>query len=217
MKNKRIILAAFALSVLILISCNLVTVLQPAPVVAANVTPIPATATPPDQPPQPILQATDPSQRVQVPSTPLPPAPTLVVSDPTPTATITVCDQAQLVSEGNQPVGTVFHSGDAVVKTWQVMNSGSCTWTTDYKVVFDHGYDFVSTRSVNLVKPVVPGQTVNIILTFHAPDPQGNYASYWNLEDPNGTIFGVGPNGSVPLSIRINVQSGPGPMPTAMK
>jgi len=119
-----------------------------------------------------------------------------------------------LVSDVSVPVGTIFHPGDAVVKTWRLMNVGSCTWTPAYKVVFDRGYDFMSARSVNLAKSAAPGQTVDISLSFSAPDPLGNYASFWNLQDPAGTIFGVGLNGSVPLAIRISVQAGPAKTPT---
>jgi hypothetical protein len=106
------------------------------------------------------------------------------------------------------PDGTIFSPGDEVVKTWQVMNSGSCTWTTAYQIIYDHGYDFISARAVNLARPVAPGQTVDISLSFPAPTPLGNYASFWNLQSPAGTIFGVGPNGDIPLDIRISVQPG---------
>jgi hypothetical protein len=132
--------------------------------------------------------------------------PTAVLSAPSAAATITPCDRATLVADVSVPPDTVFHPGDPVVKTWRLMNAGSCTWTTAYKLIFDRGYDFFSSRSVNLDTPVAPGQMADITLSFPAPTPLGTYESLWNLQGPGGTIFGVGPNGSVPLSIRIIVQ-----------
>jgi hypothetical protein len=112
------------------------------------------------------------------------------------------------------PAGTEVHSGDPLMKTWRIMNAGSCTWTTAYRLIFDRGYDFISARAVNLAGTVAPGATVDITLTFHAPGPVGNYESDWNLQGPAGTIFGVGPNGNQPLVIRISVQPGPAQSPT---
>jgi hypothetical protein len=203
MKNKPIKLTVIALGVLILISCNLISVLQPAAASAANSAP---TATLILTQSQPVQQATSPSPRLQVGRTRVPPVPTAVLSAPIVAATITPCDRATLVADVSVPPGTIFHPGDAVVKTWRLMNAGSCTWTTAYKLIFDRGYDFMTVRSVNLSKPVAPGQMADITLSFAAPDPVGTYESLWNLQGPAGTIFGIGPNGSVPLSIRIIVQ-----------
>jgi hypothetical protein len=211
MKNKPILLTVIALSVLILISCNLISVLQPAPASAASSVP---TATVQPTQPQPSQQATSRSPRLKVGGTRLPVVPTAVLSAPTSAATIAPCDRARLVSDVSVPAGTIVHSGDPVVKTWRVLNAGSCTWTPAYRLIFDHGYDFISARAVNLAGNVAPGATVDLTLTFPAPDPLGNYASFWNLQSPAGTIFGVGPNGDVPLGIRITVQAGPVQTPT---
>ncbi len=200
MKNKPIQLTLLALGVLILISCNLVSALQPAAASAANSTP-PVTLLPTQT--QPVQQATISSPRLKVGGTRLPAVPTAMVSVPTGAATLVPCDRATLVSDVSVPAGTVVHPGDAVVKTWRVMNAGSCTWTTAYRLIFDRGYDFISARAINLAGAVAPGATADITLTFPAPDTLGNYASFWNLQSPGGTIFGVGPNGDVPLEIRI--------------
>ena len=211
MINKPIKFTMFALCVLILISCNLLSALQPVPAAAASSTP---TAAPAPTQTQPVQQSTNPSPRLKVGGTRLPAVPTTVVAFPTSGATIVPCDRARLVSDISLPEGTIVHSGDPLVKTWRIMNAGSCTWTTAYRLIFDHGYDFISARAVNLAGKVAPGATVDITLTFPAPDPLGNYASFWNLQGPAGTIFGVGPNGDQPLAIRINVQPGPVKSPT---
>jgi hypothetical protein len=119
------------------------------------------------------------------------------------------CDRAALVAIVKAPDGTSFHPGDPVVRTWQVKNTGSCTWTTDYQLVFAKGYDFLSVRSIHLAQTVAPGETANITLTFPAPEMLGTYQSTWNLQDPSGMLFGVGPNGGVPLNISIVITPKP--------
>ncbi len=210
MKNKPIKLTLVGLGVLILISCNLVNALQPGAASAATSTP-PATLIPTQS--QPVQPATTSSPRLQEGGTRLPEVPTAIVSIPTSAATTVPCDRATLVSDVSVPVGTVVHAGDAVVKTWRVMNAGSCTWTTAYRLIFDRGYDFISARAVNLARTVAPGATADITLTFPAPNTLGNYESFWNLQSPDGTVFGVGPNGDAPLEIRISVQPGSGKAP----
>jgi hypothetical protein len=210
MKNKPLGLTFILFIVLILVSCNLVSVLSPAAAVAANPTVTSTVQTTLTQPAQPALQATNPPIRPPVVSTLLP---TLALSAPTIAVTSVPCDRAALVADVTVPDGTVVTQGDAVVKTWRLMNIGSCTWTTAYKLIFDHGYNFLGVKSIYLAKPVAPGETADISLNFTAPDPLGAYQSFWNLQGPAGT----GPNGGVPLEIRIVIQAKPKPTATAKK
>ena len=41
-----------------------------------------------------------------------------------------------------------------------------------------------------------------------APDKAGHYISYWMLRDPNGNLFGLGPDANWPIYVDINVGSG---------
>ena len=203
MENKRSVLTALALAVLFMASCSLIGVLRPASASAANATATAIVQPTFNQPTQPVRQATN------IPATPLlaseTPAATLVISTPISLASTVPCDQAVLVADVSAPDGTIFHPNDTVVKTWRLMNAGSCTWTTAYQLLFDRGYDFMGARTVNLAKSVAPGETADISLRFPAPTMPGNYESVWNLQDPAGTIFGTGPAGDVPLVIRISV------------
>ena len=197
-----------SLTVLVLVSCNLLAMLQPAPLFVGSPTATSTLQITLALPTQPAAQATSAPTLSPAPRTNLP---TLVLSVPTPTATAIPCDKAVFVSDVSVPDGTVFHAGDAVVKTWQVMNAGSCTWTTAYMLIFDHGYNFLGVKSINLATPAAPGETADITLKFSAPAPPGTYASYWKLQGPAGVIFGTGPNGDVPLGIKIVIQ--PKPIP----
>jgi hypothetical protein len=208
MKNKAVLLTIISLTVLVLVSCNLLAVLRPAQVFAVSPTTTSTLQTTLALPTQPVPQATSAPTR---PPTPKKILPTLASSVPTITATAIPCNKAVFVSDVSVPDGAVFHPGDAVVKTWQVMNAGSCTWTTDYKLIFDHGYNFLGVKSINLATPAAPGETANITLKFSAPAPLGTYESYWNLQGPAGVIFGTGSNGDGPLGIKIVIQPKPKP------
>ena len=211
MKNKPKLLLFLSLSMLIMISCSLPGVLSPAPANAAIPTFLPTLQLSPTQPP--VQQATKIPPRPRVTKTPaanIPISTPNTISTPITVSTPLPCNKAMLLPNGTTaPDGTVIHPGDPVVKTWQVMNVGSCTWTTAYKLTFDRGYNFLGIKSINLAQAVAPGQMVNITVNFTAPTPLGNYESYWNLQGPAGFIFGVGPNGDVPLDIRISIQPKP--------
>jgi hypothetical protein len=212
MKNKPKLFTILSLIMLILISCSLPEVLSPAPAKAAIPTFLPTLQLSPTQPP--VQQATKipPRPRVaKTPATNIHISTPITLSTPITVSTPLPCNKARLLPSGTTvPDGTVFHPGDPVVKTWQVMNVGSCTWTKDYKLIFDRGYNFLGIKSINLAQAVAPGQMANITVNFTAPTtPLGNYESYWNLQGPAGFIFGVGPTGDVPLDIRISIQPKP--------
>ncbi|RLC66117.1 MAG: hypothetical protein DRH97_07000 [Chloroflexi bacterium] len=85
------------------------------------------------------------------PTTPLPP-PQPTTATPTetglpltptisPTITVTEepCDRAAYVKDVTIPDGTDLAPGDNFTKTWRLKNTGTCTWTSGYSLVFDHG------------------------------------------------------------------------------
>lgn len=112
---------------------------------------------------------------------------------PYPTATKIPCNQASWVSETivdetHFPVGSTF------TKTWTVTNSGTCTWTTNYKVIFDHGDALGGPASFNLPAAIAPGQNYVISVDLKAPATAGTYQGYWKLQDNNGNPFGLAPS-----------------------
>lgn len=94
------------------------------------------------------------------------------------------------VQDINVPDDTVFGPGEQFEKTWQLRNSGTCPWTTDYSLIFAGGDD-LGTSSVPLQSAVVPGQTVNMTVPLTAPETLGTYRSDWLMADAAGNPFGV--------------------------
>jgi hypothetical protein len=137
------------------------------------------------------------------------PIPTLDRTRPpihTPTAEL-ACNQAA----AGQPIDvtipddTRLAPGTTFSKTWRLVNAGSCTWTRLYAVTFFSGNSLGAQHNHLLQAPVNPGGTIDVTVDMIAPDKVGLYQSNWMLSDPDGTLFGIGPNGDAPFWVRIEV------------
>jgi len=100
-----------------------------------------------------------------------------------------VCNNATYVSDVTVPDGTVMIPGQNFVKTWTVKNTGTCQWTTDYKLVFLSG-EAMGGTSVPLTGTVAAGQTANLSVALVAPNLPGAYTGSWRLQDASGAYFG---------------------------
>ncbi|MGZ9224378.1 MAG: NBR1-Ig-like domain-containing protein, partial [Anaerolineales bacterium] len=117
----------------------------------------------------------------------------------------TYCDSAQFVSDLTIPDGSSFSPGATFIKTWRLMNSGTCTWTESYHIRFDSGHAMGSSIPVKLPVSVAPGQTVDISVSLTAPLTGGHYKGYWKLTNASATPFGMGDSASDPFWVDINV------------
>lgn len=155
-------------------------------------------------------QATTPAPAVQTPVPPtatLQPTATNTFTPPTaqpPTATPMPCDKAKFSSE-TIPDGTIFAPGAAFVKTWKLINDGSCTWTTAYKLVFDSGNALDGPATVALPKNVAPGEAIELSINLKAPTSPNKYRGNWKLQNASGVKFGLGSKASDPFWVDIVV------------
>ncbi len=101
-------------------------------------------------------------------------------------------DAAEFVRDVSIPDGTEVPPNGNFTKTWRLKNTGSTTWTTDYKVVFIGGDRMGAPEAVPLVQTVAPNQDIDIAVDLIAPDIPGTYTGYFNLQNKNGEKFGVG-------------------------
>jgi len=115
------------------------------------------------------------------------------------------CNRASFVADVSIPDGTALGPGSSFVKTWRISNSGSCTWNTNYKLIFSSGSLLSAPSSLNLSNSVAPGQTVDISVNMVAPANYGTYTGYWMLESDQGAVFGVGLNGNTAIYVLIVV------------
>ncbi len=131
-----------------------------------------------------------------------------VIQTPTPTE---LCNQA---GAGNPiditiPDNSLIPAGEGFIKTWKLVNTGTCTWTTSYSASFFYGDRMGAPVAVPLLASVLPAQSVEISVEMVAPTTPGTYQGNWKLSNPNGDLFGIGPNGDLPFWVRIIVPEGP--------
>lgn len=142
-------------------------------------------------------------------TTPLPAAETSLPTQPsttlTPDESFKPCERAEFVSDVSIPDGTELTAGQTFIKTWRLKNTGSCTWTTSYRVAFESGNVLGAPPSFNLPVSVPPDALVDISVNMKAPDQPREYESFWKLQNPQGVIFGLGSNGDKSFWVKIKV------------
>jgi hypothetical protein len=148
------------------------------------------------QPPAPPATLTPLPALTQTQTPIVPPPPTIAPSG---------CDRATFITDVNVPDGTSFAPGAAFSKTWRIKNSGSCTWTRDYKLMYYSGEQMSAPTSINMPLNVFPGETVDLTINMVAPNSPGQYRGFWIFANANGTLFGIGSNASNPFWVEINV------------
>jgi hypothetical protein len=156
--------------------------------------------------PSPTQQAAPPTEIVE-PDTPVPPSPT---PEPTRTPepaspTPRPCDWAEFVGDVTVTDGTVFRPDDAFTKTWRLRNIGTCTWTTDYDLVFVSGDQMDGDGAVPLEQNVRPGETVDVSVDLIAPEDPDEYLGRWQLRNADGKLFGIGAGRDKPFWVSIKV------------
>jgi hypothetical protein len=118
------------------------------------------------------------------------------------------CDRAKFVDDVSVPDNTVFAPGESFIKTWRLQNSGTCTWTTSYSMIFTKGNKMGALDVIPLATDVPPGSSIDISITMQAPATPGTYRGEWMLRNPAGQIFGTGNDGDLPIWVQIKVAGG---------
>ncbi len=125
---------------------------------------------------------------------------------PTVTATSIPCYSIRFIADVTIPDGTTFSPNESFTKTWRLRNAGSCTWTTDFDLVFMGGSLLGAPPAVDLPHAVIPGNTVDLSVKMTAPADSGDYIGYWQLRSPTGVIFGLGANANRSFWVKITVE-----------
>lgn len=112
---------------------------------------------------------------------------------------------------------THFYPGDTFTQTWRLVNHGSCTWTRDYMLVWFSGDPLGNVKRVSLYREVPPGASIDMTVEMTAPAEPRFYQSNWKISAPDGTLFGIGPQGDAPFWVRIIIdpRATETPLPTA--
>jgi len=138
-----------------------------------------------------------------------------VTSTPEPIPT-NVCNSFRFVAHVTYPNGSEVQPETYFYKSWQVQNTGNCTWNSNYALVYYDGFQlggpsplvFGGTVSVS------PQQYVTLTIPLYTPPQPGTYYSAWLLRDANGNLFGGGENGTEPLVVSVVVPGSSEPVYT---
>lgn len=100
------------------------------------------------------------------------------------------CNNSVFVSDVTVPDDTAMTPGQTFTKTWKLQNTGTCAWTTAYKVSFVSGNAMGGTAT-SLTVAVQPGQSGDISVSMTAPTTAGDAIGYWILTNDSGQNFGT--------------------------
>ncbi len=164
----------------------------------ASATPEPATPTetlpPPTETPIPPTETLAPTQTplIKVPTKTQTPLVVLNPAPPSGSPTPVPCNGARFVADVTVKDGTVFAANTGFTKTWRLRNTGSCTWSSSYDIVFMDGYRMGAPTAIDMPSSVAPGQEVDITIGMVAPSSVGTYRGNWKIRSDTGATFGVG-------------------------
>jgi len=155
------------------------------------------------------IESTSTFNAAQTATSAVSPTASLFTLTPAPTLPpVTQCNSAYFVKDITIPDGTVLGRGANFTKVWRIQNTGTCTWTPSYSVVFING-DGLNASTINFLSTYVyPGNTIDMAVGMTAPIRDGHYEGFWELRDASGALFGIGPQANNPFWVDINV-SGP--------
>jgi hypothetical protein len=155
-----------------------------------------------------------------VPNTPAAPPATLTppntlvptkapTATPYPTATFVPipCDRVDFITDVTIPDNSIISPGNTFTKTWRLKNSGSCSWNTNYKLVYVSGEQMEGAASTALPGNVNPGQTIDLSVSMKAPSSTGSHQSFWMLQNASGGKFGWGINADQAFYVIISTGS----------
>ena len=122
------------------------------------------------------------------------------------TATPIPCNRASFVEDVTIPDNKEVTSDTDFTKTWRLRNNGSCTWTSGYVAMFDHGDRMNAPDTVQVTSgTVTPGETVDVSITLHAPAASGTYQGFFKLRSPDNKVFGINTDGQGPFWVKVVV------------
>lgn len=114
-------------------------------------------------------------------------------------------DRAEFISDVTIDDNTELSAGENFVKVWRLKNTGTCTWTSEYRLAFFGGDRMQGSLEIRLMGEVGPGEQVEVSVDLVAPNEPGDYLGLWKLRNAQDQFFGIGPAGDQSFWVKIVV------------
>jgi hypothetical protein len=115
-------------------------------------------------------------------------------------------DKAVFRGDVSIPDDTIVQAGEPFTKTWRLRNGGSCSWDTDYQVIFYDGDQLGAPETIPLTTTIAPGEDVELSIPMVAPTESGEYRGEWKIVNSDGFLFGIGPESDQAFWVQIVVE-----------
>jgi ABC-type amino acid transport substrate-binding protein len=147
-------------------------------------------------------------------STPIPPSALQLPTQIAP-APLACLDGMKFVADvtfgdNNMKSPPFVNPGEAFVKTWRLQNTGTCTWTTNYRLVYAYGNITGAQMGglpINIPSEVAPGQTIDLSIAMTAPVAPASYQGFWQIQNDKGHLFGQAIWAAITTGALANVNS----------
>jgi len=137
------------------------------------------------------VTATEAQVTTDAPALPtLAPTFTSTPEPPRPTNTADCTNSAAFVTDVTIPDNTEIVGGETFIKTWRILNTGTCIWASDYTL--SHYPDARMNPSASVPLAITyPGQTLDISVPLTAPNTLGKHRGNFVIKNPAGLIMKI--------------------------
>ena len=169
------------LTAMLIVACGNKTPAETASPTLAETLEIPITGATETEAPVTVEVVVTSTNAPEFTSTPEPPRPTNI-----PDCT----NSASFVTDVTIPDNSEIVGNTTFIKTWRVMNTGTCIWASDYTLTNYAEEQMSAPASVPLAL-TYPGETVDISVPLIAPNSVGTHKGYFVIKNPAGLIMKI--------------------------
>ena len=97
------------------------------------------------------------------------------------------------LDDQNMTAPPIMAPGQDFVKSWRVLNNGTCDWAPDYALAYASGNRIEASMggsAVSVGRTVKPGEMVDLSASLRAPQTYGVFQGFWQMRDTLGQSFG---------------------------
>lgn len=137
-----------------------------------------------------------------------------------PTQAAACTDGAAFVADVTVPDNAQMDQGEAFTKIWRIRNTGDCTWTNGYTLIFKSGEQMGAPEASPLARETPPGSELDISVDLTAPAQADSFRADFEIHDPAGRAVPIDQETTLWVIIKVGTGSAgpintPVPVPTS--